>query len=1101
MMGAPSLGLLAARLRLAESQGRFSEIAPLCGEVRIAADLTTDGTGPLSIVSSLFSVVANDSAPVQTKEAAAEALAPALKAARGHVTLTVTRDVLISTPLLILYGCIPPNPNSAPANAVVSDELKTAAIKALGVVLADPNPSTHPDAKLLSNQLRDFRFVPLYGQAISTILDTLNPTTDKQLHIASLETLGLIVNLLSPENTAKVLPGLVSNLVVFIEKRSVDKIGSNVMVKALDLLSLVICNGLTDGPWFEVVQASLSKAKDNDSAPEQASTNAPILPQSEIRNLQWYTNTCTRIAQVTKKLLSPLRKPQCHQNYKVRLSYVQFSSSLLQKCRITLGRDDSIAMTLLQCISGFMQDETEEVRIECSSSVESILNHPPFSSLMLKDLSRLMRHDIPNALVGADWGLKSDLLRLCGGYLTALGRWSEDLKEFQFTNEIVNEFLRAVLKNVAFEHSNIKLIEDRDIGKSSLAINNSEQEITAVGSLVTKYLDSNQTQDVLTGVSRVLKFLAEFGNSDQIFAMLVSLFEETDSDKSVIIFLMNEFSSGLPHKDSIVPMAILQSLIMVYLSSPILPAPTTRRQLSLIQSPTPQSDDTKSKTIIKTINQNVVSTCLLLDGISTASRYLGPRGEFSPFLIDVLYPVIEKIGDTNRMVSETAAGTLQIMAQSCGTTVQTLIVQNIDYIVNDLSLRLRYLGEYPNAPNVLVAVLGVAGTDVVPYLDDVFEDVLMAIDFRQSEYALLESVFGALETLVGVIGGSTKNIGGLVMEAAKEESAFDGVSKAMKEFEDLYHEKMKRRKEWDAMEKNIPPREPGVPFSFSKKEGAEEKEPTDEELMQEVDKEEEREQEDGKPKLTSSEQMAQKILTKAQHFLTRDDPHLQTLVLRLSTKSVLLLKDKPNTMNPLAHVLWPTIIRLLGSTSQHYVILEALNLISSFATVSRDFLLRRFLQDLLPKLEHVLKTFSFTPSGDAKKRGTIIKQTGTLRDPHNVVFKIVVKAMETLSGIVNSIPVIQVPELIRITDCVWGFLASDQHEKVQDASKKVLAAVAKKDANDIWMRIQVGKGSIKPPVDGLGLEEVVFPHYLRDQASLVFIRDVECIEKLCGLCS
>ncbi|KAI9338222.1 armadillo-type protein [Obelidium mucronatum] len=991
---------------------------------QVAELLETNRVAPThlsALLSPLFDVLAGETPP-QTKEVAVPL----------SCSCPFFKDVLIAVPLLLEHGGIPSTLIAKPAKPVpLSDEFKTDAIKSLMAVLKQSRLIT-PEAVALVAVKKETKWVPYYAHAITCIIDAFLPSKDKLLQTVCLDVLFAICGLLDPQNTAKVLPGIVSNLVVFIDSAG-EKIASSVLVKAL---TASFCHRVT-------------------------------------------STVTSRMAQVVQKLLLPLKKTQRHPSYKVRLAYLEYSAALLANCYERLAVDETITRCLLQCVAGFIEDETEQVRTRCLELFADIaakdLERAEIDStdqrvqkltdLMLQCLFNLMREEIPRALSGLDWDLKVDLLRLCCGYLICAGKnheTAERLREFHFTTEAVDVFLESVMTTVVFENSNVKVIEDRDIGKSTAisfgsdsTTQRQESQSSAWGA-VTKFLDSNQPNDVVIGVSRVFKLLAQYANGQLIFNRLVAFFEDPSAHASN-------------------------------------------------------------------------NTCLLLDGLAIASTRLGAG--FTPFLIDALYPVIEKCGDTNKMVSQTASHALQSIAYACSYSggVKPLLIGNIDYIVNDLSMRLRYLAEFPNAPKVLVAVLDVAGKEILPYLDDSFEDILMAIDFNQDSgdgdsgnIDLLETVFVALERLTTVLLNA-RGLGDEIFRSVQPsrleappdsvtELEESGVSKDMSAFQKKFEARAMRNRRLDEEAEEVFQRNPSKPFeSTSTSSSPEEKLQTDEEVMEEAHTDED----DGNPKLTTSEQMAQKILTKSQHFLARDkDPHLQSLLLRLCAKSVRLLVHKPNTMNPLVHVLWPTVIRLLGNTAYHFVILDALLLISAFASVSKGFICKRFVQDLLPKLETVLATFSFRPSTTPNKRSALVKSVMTaetgLNDEHSVVFRIVVNCLDTLANIVASIPVLQIPELVRVTQCAWPFLEDRQHEKLRKAARDVILVVGDKDANDIWIRAHatlnsrftVGSTLVTDTESVIigakrseKLKQLVFPKFFRDKmgGGGVFTRSLETI--------
>ncbi|KAJ3076764.1 TEL2-interacting protein 1 [Podochytrium sp. JEL0797] len=1015
----------------------------------------------------LFAVLSDDKMTQVDRDAAVAMLGPALS--RGEVSFAVADDLLVAVPLLLSYGRIPSSlstPRAAP-----SAEFCASALRALSAGL---KAVSEPDRSLRAFAL------PKCGAALAASLDALPKHKDKALHAACLDAIGAILALLDEPNTARVLPGLVASLVVFVETANSDKLNSSTLVSTLQVLKSVLVKVLAEGKW-------LDKVRDEIAAPTPPTSPLAATDSTDIRNYSWYTNTCLRLAEVSAKLLTPLRKTQRHQNFKVRLAYLHFSSSLISNCYETLSIDSAASPSnettikcLLQCMAGFMEDETQQVRDACVDAFRQLLEKHPRNDEIIafatKSAFDLISDETPRALESIDWDRKVDLLQLCAGYLGCLGtnpHASLGLRDLTFTSGAVQVFLDAVLTSVVFENSNVKLIEDREIGKAMISLDMEDTAVDAGGGVsnsVTKYLDSNQPQSVLTRISRVFQLLARYGNAELIFNRLVSFFEDatnSPANQSVAIFLLNEFCSGFSTTDTHPPSEshnpLLHSLIMVYLSSPILPAATT---------PTPSNSSSTRALLhpIKTINTHIINTCLLLDGLRTAALALSTS--FSPFLLHALYPVIEKTGAANRFVSQTAAHTLHAFAHACsGGSVRNLVLENMDYVVNELSLRVRYLNEYPDAPGVLVAVVGVAGGEVVPLLmGGCLEDLLAAVDMYQGQGMVVGKVFVALERIVvvlkGMEGDEVRFDGeGLRLGGGVEEGG-GGVSKEVREFEALFRERKERWREVDeevAKESNLSPRE--FFDSFLAKEKTPDSSTDPEQQQADETKTQDK---DTAPPLTPAQETAHKILLKTHHFLTRSDPHLQSLTLRLAAHCVALLSHNvPRTLNPTLHALWPTVLRLLTSP-HHFVVLDALDLVSAFARASRDFVAKRFVTDLMPRFETVFSgvvgrdaLMNHDRRGGGAGRGTMAKRspatTSTLQDPHEIIFKIVSSALDTLATMVSCVATMQVQDLSRVTECVWPFLGGWQHVKVQALARRVVVLVGGKDANEVWIRVWVVK--------------------------------------------
>jgi hypothetical protein len=110
--------------------------------------------------------------------------------------------------------------------------------------------------------------------------------------------------------------------------------------------------------------------------------------------------------------------------------------------------------------------------------------------------------------------------------------------------------------------------------------------------------------------------------------------------------------------------------------------------------------------------------------------------------MDALYLVVEKAGDANSTISNRALEALYTLAKNCGYVdetnhvgessfldgVTTMLVENSDYIVDEVARRLRCLPENnTKACQVLLALLRIAKDSVLPFLDDSLEEVFECI--------------------------------------------------------------------------------------------------------------------------------------------------------------------------------------------------------------------------------------------------------------------------------------------------------------------------------------------------------------------------------------
>lgn len=125
---------------------------------------------------------------------------------------------------------------------------------------------------------------------------------------------------------------------------------------------------------------------------------------------------------------------------------------------------------------------------------------------------------------------------------------------------------------------------------------------------------------------------------------------------------------------------------------------------------------------IEQLNSNIVLICLLLDSIEQCSLML--RSDFQIHLINVLYPLLEKVGSENARVSRYALHCLHSVAKSADSgSVSVLLQNNADYLVNSISLKLRHIQRYPEAPTVLQVALHHGNITMLPLVSDLILEV------------------------------------------------------------------------------------------------------------------------------------------------------------------------------------------------------------------------------------------------------------------------------------------------------------------------------------------------------------------------------------------
>ena len=152
----------------------------------------------------------------------------------------------------------------------------------------------------------------------------------------------------------------------------------------------------------------------------------------------------------------------------------------------------------------------------------------------------------------------------------------------------------------------------------------------------------------------------------------------------------------------------------------------------------------------------VVVGSLAVDCVGKLALVVGGEA-FAPLLMHCLYPLLERVSDESAEVSDAALRGLVAVAQTMrrhsnaskagggsdypqavtpDEEVRRLLMANIDYVVDVICARLRYLHEHPTTPQVLQAVLAFTGTAVLPYIHDTLETLFECVEISEERFLI-----------------------------------------------------------------------------------------------------------------------------------------------------------------------------------------------------------------------------------------------------------------------------------------------------------------------------------------------------------------------------
>ena len=203
---------------------------------------------------------------------------------------------------------------------------------------------------------------------------------------------------------------------------------------------------------------------------------------------------------------------------------------------------------------------------------------------------------------------------------------------------------------------------------------------------------------------------------------------------------------------------VVELLITEYISDVNWNLVTSNRPV--LHIPKPVSSDPKDFLSVKketksakdlpfeVLNNNVQLSCLLLEAIGVFSTALASH--FEQYLMQVLYPIMAKLGNDNAAVSCSAYETLVKICQSCSyVSVDELIARNADYLVNSISLDFKYVFMNCQAPCVLKVMIQYSNPGILSIIEDTLVDIFSVIDLYPDELMyLLTKVLNVLVVMI-----------------------------------------------------------------------------------------------------------------------------------------------------------------------------------------------------------------------------------------------------------------------------------------------------------------------------------------------------------------
>ncbi|KAI0841666.1 ARM repeat-containing protein [Hypoxylon sp. FL0890] len=305
---------------------------------------------------------------------------------------------------------------------------------------------------------------------------------------------------------------------------------------------------------------------------------------------------------------------------------------------------------------------------------------------------------------------------------------------------------------------------------------------------------------------------------------------------------------------------------------------------------------------------------------------------FRPELIDVLYPIATFLGSGVSKLRDHAIISLNSIAASCGySNVTELIIDNVDYMVNSVSLRLNTFDISPASTQVLRMMIRLTGPKLIPYLDDVIASIFAALDNYHGYPLFVESLFSVLTEVVQQGSQSDR----LLLQGEKSSVKDHKKSLQPMDAQALYDvlssrvERREKRRLEELEHDEIGPH-PKRPWHSEKKDETEhEADQADQDSNMEVEK--------PPPPKTPTFKILARITDLTQHYLTSPTPTLRKSLLDLLTTVCPALSPDEDAFLPLVNSVWPVLVERLYD-SEPFVVISACRALATLCQSAGDFL-------------------------------------------------------------------------------------------------------------------------------------------------------------------
>lgn len=847
--------------------------------------------------------------PVRAQELALQCLSFLLQT--GWSTIS---DADVALQLMVLLTYLADCESQQPSKVVTSAEMRQSSLACLVALFAAIKAT--PDVR---ERLNHDSNVPAVGHAVTVMLDALKEGNELDLQFSAAQCLQLFASrIASPELLRNFFPGIASSLVHVMTAEGPSRPSFKVLKIGFQILR-------------QLIETVFSDTRQNLTQPT---------PQAEAshRSNDWMKTAASQ----TEVVVANVSKLRSHARPEVRQELNELCWTILAECVTTLTNALPVALDVIACSLAHEENNTDISRFEGLLIAEAAI---------AEAARNLLYEWVGTTARAISSGDEDGRIMI----ITKIRVMRSLLEDTDINLELVDDLLSSQLvaglcnlQSCAPKNRSVELSpRPPSVGPSPLRPHELQMS-TETGTVIPKALSSRTFRGIEALVEQVG---STRGGSRLARQYLHQAQSSGESHQSVCFWLCTCMIRNRLSADRVGDAFLDMDIDNSTIDTGILEQELYNLALSMFDI----SDGDE-----RTMNELRV---LALDAVTLRAGHA--KEGFRLELVDVLYPVVHLMGSPNAFVQRHAISTLDSIAMASGyTDTQQMLVDNVDYLVNAVGLKLNSYDISPQVPQVLIMMTKLCGSKLVPHLDDLLDSTFEALEHFHGYGKLVELLFSMLNAVVEAGVQSSP----FAIEAP-EDVKHRNRHLTIASMADVVLETRKARRTQDLiLEEGMTPQDGNPPESTPRQPwkalrpsstGAFDK------LMEEraTDGQEQPEaaSEDngalkasGKPRempLTKTHQMVLRIAELTQYHLPSPSPTIRALLLSLLVKAVPYLSRHEDTFLPLVHLLWPMLVARFADT-EAFVVSGVLEAMSCICEGAGDFMTTR-IEGLWPTIEQI----------------------------------------------------------------------------------------------------------------------------------------------------